>query len=93
MPDSRCGKKPPERTTTSLAVSFVVLGRNILAPPGAVGLHGNLKPNHFQIFGGHTMKGHTTYINFLPQNFLLGKGLAELPSMIGPKERRKGVNT
>ena len=39
------------------------------------------------------MKGHTTYINFLPQNFLLGKGLAELPSMIGPKERRKGVNT
>ena len=38
------------------------------------------------------MKGHTTYINFLPQIFLLGKGLAELPSMIAPKERRKGVN-
>ena len=39
------------------------------------------------------MSGHSTYINFLPQIFLLGKRLAELPSMIGPKERWRGVNT
>ena len=92
MPDSRRGDKPPESTANSLAVSFVGLGRSIPVLPIAVGLHGNLKSNHFQIFGGYTMPGHIAYINFLPQNFLLGKGLAELPSMIGSKERRKGVN-
>lgn len=48
---------------------------------------------YFQIFGGYEMSSHSTYINFLPRIFLLGKRLAELPSMIGPKERWRGVNT
>lgn len=39
------------------------------------------------------MNRHGAYINFLPQIFLLGKRLAELSSMIVPKEWWREVNT
>jgi len=39
------------------------------------------------------MSEHITYINFFPQIFLLGNGLAQLLYIITPKEQRKGVNT
>ena len=38
------------------------------------------------------MRGHSTYINFFPQIFSLGNGLAQLLSIISPKEQRRGVN-
>ena len=63
-PSSRRGKKPPESTASSLAVSFVTLGRNTLTSPGVVGLHRNLKVHHIQIFGGYKMPQSYSYENF-----------------------------
>lgn len=63
-PSSRRGKKPPESTASSLAVSFVGSGRNIPICLVAVGLHGNLKVHHIQIFGGYRMPQSYSYENF-----------------------------
>ena len=61
-PSSRRGKKPPESTASSLAVSFVTLGRNTLTSPGVVGLHmpqsysyENFRKNFSYVFPARTL--------------------------------------
>ena len=91
-PGSRRGKKPPESTASSLAVSFVTLGRNTLTSPGVVGLHRNLKVHHIQIFGGKVMYQSQVFI-FPLVNLEEWAKTRPISFLASPQEHRRGVNT
>ena len=89
-PSSRRGKKPPESTASSLAVSFVGSGRNIPICLVAVGLHGNLKVHHIQIFGGSVMqKIQASKIS--STNFEEWDKSRPISFLASPQEHRRGV--
>ena len=90
-PSSRRGKKPPESTASSLAVSFVGSGRNIPICLVAVGLHGNLKVHHIQIFGGSVMqKIQASKIS--STNFEEWDKSRPISFLASPQEHRRGVS-
>ena len=89
-PSSRRGKKPPESTASSLAVSFVTLGRNTLTSPGVVGLHRNLKVHHIQIFGGSVMQ-KIQASKIFSTNFEEWDKSRPISFLASPQEHRRGV--
>ena len=86
------GDKPPESIGSSLAVSFVGLGRNTPASSGAVGLHESLKVHRIQIFGGKVMYQSQVFI-FPLVNLEEWAKTRPISFLASPQEHRRGVNT
>ena len=85
------GDKPPESIGSSLAVSFVGLGRNTPASSGAVDLHGSLKVHHIQIFGGNVMQ-KIQVSKISSTNFEEWDKSRPISFLASPQEHRRGVS-
>ena len=83
--------KPPESSSSSLAVSFVGLGRNTPASSGAVDLHGSLKVHHIQIFGGNVMQ-KIQVSKISSTNFEEWDKSRPISFLASPQEHRRGVS-